>query len=150
MSPLTEAQAERLLEQLQMVAEQAPMELRPKRRAIVRGIRCALDAVAEGLSPDDMRSAMLAELGITYQSGQRTPTPKREPLAPYADPLPLDAAIIELWNAGKSVTAICAELGCTDMVVDRVRKWCSNAAVGIQPDARQRGCVIGRQQANGH
>ncbi|MFG0496401.1 helix-turn-helix domain-containing protein [Pseudomonas sp. YQ_13] len=150
MNTLTEAQAEWLLGQLQLAAERAPMELRPKRRQLVRGMRAVLNALAEDMSTRDMRNALVAELGTAYPNNATPPKPVRELLVPYDDPTALDREIIERWNVGMGRDAIAKAVGCSVATVERVVRWCDSAAKGEQPTEKQRSLVHTKQQANGH
>ncbi|PWY43394.1 hypothetical protein [Pseudomonas sp. RW405] len=120
MSPLNENDVERILCRLQLVAEQAPEHLRPKRRQIVRGMRAALDAVAEGLSFDDLRDALVAEV-------------MNAPLRPIAvSPTVVDIPdgatdlqrqILEGYNAGITTATMAGRLGCPrEYVIETVQR----------------------------
>lgn len=120
MTELSEDAVERLLSRLQQVAEQAPVELRPRRRQVVRGIRAALDAVAEGLSFDDLRNALVAEV-------------MNAPLRPIAvSPTVVDIPdgatdlqrqILEGYNAGMTTATMAGRLGCPrEYVIETVQR----------------------------
>lgn len=120
MTVLSEDAVERLLSRLQQVAEQAPVELRPRRRQVVRGIRAALDAVAEGLSFDDLRDALVAEV-------------MNAPLRPIAvsptvvgipdGATDLQRQILEGYNAGMTTATMAGRLGCPrEYVIETVQR----------------------------
>ncbi len=143
---LDEAKVDWLLGQMQLVAERAPEHLRPRRRAIVRGARAALNAVAEGLSLKALRDVLVAELGDQYPPGKAPRKPERTQLVAYDGATPMELGIIERWNAGWRVVDIAYELGCPTTVIDRVRRWGESAAHGIQPTARQLSSVATKER----
>lgn len=157
MNTLNENDVERILCRLQLVAEQAPEHLRLKRRQIVRGMRAAIDAMQDDLTTGELYNQLVVELGAPYPDTTKTPNaarasakPVREQLEAYDDPSPMDKEIIKLWNAGERRAAIAEAVGCSPPTIDRVIRWCSNASVGIQPDAKQRAIVVSRQLPYGH
>lgn len=114
---ISEPDVERLLARLQHVAEQAPPHKRPARRQIVRGMRAALSAVADGVTLEGLRNELLYEL-VGYVPDE--PVVVRHGTA---DPMPpYHAQIVERLEAGATSVQICAELGCSKHTVTHCRR----------------------------
>ncbi|MFT2161522.1 hypothetical protein [Pseudomonas putida] len=124
---ISEPDVERLLARLQHVAEQAPPHKRPARRQIVRGMRAALSAVADGATLESLRNELLYEL-VGYVPDE--PVVVRHGTA---DPLPETAEkIIDLLNRGRGINRICQEMGCSKSVVYRCKRLRDERAEAAQ------------------
>ncbi|WP_440090679.1 helix-turn-helix domain-containing protein [Pseudomonas putida] len=115
MASTSESQLEGILGKLQSSAEQAPEDVRIRRRLILRGVRCALNILTDDLSPAQARAELLRELGITV------PEPPRTALSREETATDLQRAILQRLDAGMRVCDICRELGCGASAVNYVR-----------------------------
>ena len=119
MQTITESEVDRLLYRLQRVAEQAPVHLRPKRRQIVRGMRCALAAMADAPTLEQLRDQLVYELTGALPEA---PVVRVVPEVAERAPSELELQITQALSAGKSPSAIVQELGCSTSTVYRAKR----------------------------
>ncbi|WOB56570.1 MULTISPECIES: hypothetical protein [Pseudomonas] len=129
---LTESDVGRLMYRLQRLAERAPEVDRARHRACVRGMRAALDAVAEGLPLEGMRDVLAAEIMLPVP--KRTQA-EREKLTAPAGATTIQHKIIERLNAGHRTGAIMEELRVTKRMIYAARQLCREADNVDEQDA---------------
>ena len=119
MQTVTEAEVERLLGRLQHVVEKSPVHLRPKRRQIVRGMRAALSAMADGVSLEGLRDELLYELTGALPD---MPPPPPVQVERERQPTALQLRVAQRLSEGASPCKVAEEVGCSPSAIYRIRK----------------------------